>query len=324
MRRVLQWLGAAVLCLNPVSSILVAGWVQALIRRSVVESWRRSGKGDFAVPGRGLWGSFAEGALAVFNTWVLTLPGCVLWMFAWYDGWNNSFHKGYEQAWVAPAIGVLGSALFIAAMLYVPLAQAGQASAGQWRAFYRFHLVWSVARAKWLSCLALAALYAALSLPVAGLRMAPNFFGNGVTAGADDAAARAFLLKYSYASCLYVAAAYTALRLAAARVYAAGLLELVKDGVVGEDELAPGERAALEALGLLRAQPAPPRHALLRVLGWAGTRTGRFVSTGGAVLFWAALVAQVFVSQFINFRPRSGWLNQPLVQLPWFRLATGR
>lgn len=75
-------------------------------------------------------------------------------------------------------------------------------------------------------------------------------------------------------------------------------------------------------LGLLRAEPAPPRHPFLRVLGWAGTRTGRFVSLGGAVVLWAAFVFQIIVGQFINYSPRSGWLNHPLVQLPWFRMKT--
>lgn len=68
------------------------------------------------------------------------------------------------------------------------------------------------------------------------------------------------------------------------------------------------------------AAAPPPRHALLRVLGWAGTRTGRFASTAGAVALWSAFVFQVFATQFINYSPRSGWLNHPLVQLPWFRM----
>ena len=63
------------------------------------------------------------GVGAIFNTWVLTLPACGLWLFAWYDGWNNSFTKGYEQAGVGPGTELLGVGLFIAAMLYVPMAQ---------------------------------------------------------------------------------------------------------------------------------------------------------------------------------------------------------
>lgn len=315
MRRAFKGLGAAVLCLNPVTSLFVVGWVQALQRRSILGAW-----GVPPPPALSPWPTFKAGALAYFNAAVLTFPGSVLWMFAWYDGWNNSFHKGYEQAWVAPSIGVLGSALFIAAMLYVPVAQARQAAAGDWRAFYAFRVVWSVTRAKWLSCLGLAAAYAALALPVTVLRMAPNFFGNAIDAGADGAAAGPFLLKYSYGACVAVLAGYVAVRLAAARVYASGLVELVKDGVVTEGDLAPAESAALSQAGLLRAEPAAERHALLRVLGWAGTRTGRAVSLGGAVLFWAVFVFQVFATQFINFKPRSGWLNQPLVQLPWFRM----
>lgn len=328
MRRLLKGLWAAALCLNPVTSLWVVGWTQALQRRRVLRAWATASRGETSPDDfigaqdaeLSAWRTFTAGALAYFNTAVMTLPGAVLWMFAWYDGWNNSFHKGYEQAWVAPVVGLLGSVLFIAAMLYVPLAQARQAAAADWRAFYAFRVVWSVTRAKWLSCLGLAASYAALALPVTLLRMAPNFFGNAIPAGAGEAAAGDFLLKYSYGACLYVLAAGTALRLAAARVYAAGVLELVKDGVVAEADLAPAERAALGRLGLLRAEAPEPRHPVLRVLGWAGTRTGRAVSLSGAVALWAAFVFQVFATQFINFTPRSTWLNQPLVQLPWFRL----
>ena len=332
MRRFLKYLGAALLCLNPVTSLFVVGWTETLMRRRGLRLWWERGSGgapnleEFLAaygPGRTAWGTFKAGLLSFLNTALLTLPGSALWLFAWYDGWNNSFHKGYEQAAVAPAVGVLGSALFIAAMLYLPLAQARQAAAGEWRAFYGFRVVWSVARAKWLSCLGLAALYAALALPVTLLRMAPNFIGNFIPAGGDPAAASAFLNKYSYGSCLVVLGAYTLLRLSAARIYAAGLLELVKDGVLGEADLAPAEAAALAQLGLLRVVPAAPRHALFHLLGWAGTRTGRIVSTGGAVLLWAAFVGQIFVAQFINFKPRSGWLNHPLIGLPWFRMKAG-
>lgn len=193
MRPVLKFLAAAVLCLNPVTSLFVVGWMQSLQRRKILKVW-----GAEPPPPLSAWRTFRAGLAAYANTAVLTIPGCVLWMFAWYDGWNNSFHKGYEQAWVAPSVGVLGSALFIAAMLYVPIAQARQAVAGDWRAFYAFRVVWSVTRAKWLSCLGLAAAYAALTLPVTLLRMAPNFIGNYIPAGADGAAASGFLIKYSY------------------------------------------------------------------------------------------------------------------------------
>jgi len=64
--------------------------------------------------GQSLWMNVRLGVQSVFNTWLLTLPACVLMLFGWYDGWNNSFNKGYEQFLVAPGISWLGMMLFIA------------------------------------------------------------------------------------------------------------------------------------------------------------------------------------------------------------------
>ena len=53
-----------------------------------------------------------------------------------------------------------------------------------------------------------------------------------------------------------------------------------------------------------------------------GAELGRMGRATAAVLcfvLWFSLVAQVFVAQFVNYVPVRGWLNQPLVQLPWIR-----
>ena len=67
---------------------------------------RRIGKAFF----QSLWLNLTIGAQAIFNTWVLTMPGCVLMLFSWYAGWHNSFNKGYEQAVVGPLTGFGGIA----------------------------------------------------------------------------------------------------------------------------------------------------------------------------------------------------------------------
>jgi hypothetical protein len=40
-------------------------------------------------------------------------------------------------------------------------------------------------------------------------------------------------------------------------------------------------------------------------------------------MVWFTFVAQIFISEFINYHPVIGWLNQPLVQLPWFHYVPG-
>ncbi len=51
----------------------------------------------------GLRANLRSAARALACTYLVTIPGCFLWLAAWYDGWNNSFNKGYEQAAVGPS-----------------------------------------------------------------------------------------------------------------------------------------------------------------------------------------------------------------------------
>src|SRR5262245_51978657 len=152
------------------------------------------------------WLNLKTGVQGIANTWVLTMPGCLLWLFAWYDGWNNSFHKGYEQFWVGPLTGWLGVMLFIAAMLYVPMAQVRQAITGDWRSFYQFRLIWRLVRRRWIACLGLAVLYSACSVPVTILKTVPAFVPQMVPAAAtwEEAQVLAFLRQYFFFGCLVV------------------------------------------------------------------------------------------------------------------------
>src|SRR6266852_5796624 len=123
--------------------------------------------------------NFWIGLRAITNTWALTLPACLFWWFGWYDGWNNSFNKGYEQAPAGPLISIFGIFLFIAAMFYVPLAQARQCATGEWRSFFQFGLVWSVVRLRWISSVCLALLYSLFVLLLHVLQIAPMFLPQG-------------------------------------------------------------------------------------------------------------------------------------------------
>lgn len=267
-----------------------------------------------------LWLNVRIGAAAAFNTWVLTLPACTLWLFAWYAGWNNSFHKGYEQAAVGPLTGMLGIALFIVAMLYVPMAQARQAATGHWRSFYDFPLVWGLVRRRWWACVGLAALYALLSVPVMAMKTAPAFFDRlpGYPQ-MTDAQVLAQLNSYFFFACLLVFPAYIALRLVAARIYAAGLLKSVRAGHIPFDRLARIERSVLDRLGLLEVKPAAERHVLVKTIGGTGRFAARFAAGALAVTIWFVFISQIYISEFLNYHAAHGWLNQPLIQLPWFK-----
>src|SRR5262249_14615278 len=95
-----------------------------------------------SVPWHSLWRNFKIGFQGLFCTFLLTGWGCLLMLFSWEFGWLNSFNKGYEQAFLGPVTGFLGILLFVAAMFYVPMAQAHHAATGDYRAFFEFRFVW--------------------------------------------------------------------------------------------------------------------------------------------------------------------------------------
>jgi len=268
-----------------------------------------------------VWLNVKTGLQGIFNTWVLTLPGCLLLLFAWYDGWNNSFNKGYEQAPVGPLTGIFGIVLFIAAMLYVPLAQARQAVTGEWRSFYQFPLIWRLVRRHWVACLALAACYSLFSIPVLVMKTAPVFFGGKEPDFAQLTSAQALktLNGYFFSTAFAVLAAYVVLRLIAARIYARGILNGVQSGAIPVSALGEREREELQRLNLIQVNPPRSRHVIIRV----ASKTSSLVLFCGAIaataFVWFTFVAQIFIAEFFMYHPVIGWLNQPLVQLPWFR-----
>jgi hypothetical protein len=267
-----------------------------------------------------LWLNFWLGLRAILNTWVLTIPACLFWWFGWYDGWNNSFNKGYEQAPVGPIISISGIILFIAAMFALPLAQARQAVTGHWRSFYDVRLIWKIVRIRWLACAGLASLYCAFALPLNVLKTGPIFWASGkpMLEHLSDTQVLKSLDSYFFWCALVMLPAFVILRLVAMRIYASGILRLLQIGQIQASALADNEREVLERLTLLEAQPPPERHRFVRLLAWAGTRLGRTISGAALFFIWLGFVAQIYIAEFFNTHGGRGWLNQPLVQLPWF------
>jgi hypothetical protein len=352
-----------ILCQMFLGSILIVGWTYRMMQRVVYKRWwsqsplRRSGlvfreyleqspetrvhlhwpnwvfqqnflkavrKRPIKALVQSLWLNFKIGFGGIFNTWVLTLPGCVLMLFSWYDGWNNSFNKGYEQAPVGPLTGILGIILFILAMLYVPMAQARQAATGNWRSFYEFRLIRRLVLRRWPACLGLAVLYALMSLLILYLRVLPQYFPQmghqsvEALAALPKAQLRDNLNGYFFWCAIVVLPAFVVLRILAARIYATGLLSGVEHGAIPVEWLASSERTELDRLNLLQVQSAPKRHVLLRMVDDTVNWLFWGIATVCMFLIWFAFVAQIYVAQFLNYIPGIGWLNQPLVQLPIF------
>ena len=268
-----------------------------------------------------LWVNFKIGAQGIFNTWVITLPACLLWQFAWFAGWNNSFHKGYELAAVGPLTGILGVVLFMVAMLYLPAAQARQAATGCWRSFYQFGFLWRLIRIRWLSYSPLALLYSLVSIPVMILLTVPTFFPqfNPALLELTGPEAMKFLARYYFVVGLVGFPAFLVLKLAAAGVYGSAVVSAVRAGSVGARDLETSEKRTLEQLGLLSLRQKLASRPLIQTMAWAGSKTGRLAAVTLSLFLWFTFVSQIFISQFFFHRPIAGWMNQPLIQLPYFR-----
>lgn len=347
MKRFLRTVGqlslGLVLTQSAVLAVVVVGWVYAWMQRVTVRAWWS--RGVQAANGasfelyagadettahlvewprwfagfRGLWAHVKRGIAAVMATWVLTVPAGLLWVFAWYAGWDNSFNKGYEQFWVGPTLGWLGILAFIVAMFYVPLAQARQAVTGSWRSFFDFRLMRRIVVSNGWAAVLLAAAYALAGALLMVLRIAPAFFAQNnpdVAALTEQQVRGTLTLYYLVGGALFFYPSYLALRWLAARAYASSVVRALRSGRIELADLHPFERDQLQRMGVDVAVRAPRTQSLRRVRAYA------LVPAVVGVVFvaWFAFVAQIFVIEFFNYHEVVGWLNQPLVQVPWIRV----
>ncbi len=303
-RRILHRIWAigvgTLLCLSPLTAVLVAGWLMRLMRRSTCrELHRLSGSqtnfeafastslvlaGDERWPrwilaqnagqllrqarspevgfagcmrlraralGGSLWENLRFGVAGLANAAVFVLPAGALWLLAWWGGWENSFNKGYEQAVVGPGVSLLGLAWFLFAMTHVPVAQARQALATDWRRFYDFGAVRAVLRAKRLAVFWLALRYLIAGAVFTAVKAAPLALGNilaslNVGAEAWNLAATGYDLLAAFVLLLLL----LWLRSAAARTYARGVVAASVAGRIAVHQMPENEKAVIGELDL--------------------------------------------------------------------------
>ena len=338
----------ALLCQGLLIAVFVVGWTYRAMQRAAVKRWMREQMPNatlsdaardvpafshlahwpnwFRGTGNentrrarwfgGLAKNFTLGFAGLATTWSLTIVPMLFWNMSWYAGWNNSFNKGYEQAAFGPMLGVGGVVLFMIVMLYVPLAQARHAISGEWRSFFDFKTVRTVARERPVACLLLAGAYSLLSIPIMYFKTAPLFLEQIApqTIGMNDAQLLEYLNGFYFRACLIGFGFYVALRIAAARVYAGGLLRACARGNIRINDMTAFERAAFKALRV-----SPPGSDAPNAVWVRPVRRGFATAMAAAALFvWFTFVAQIYVSEFLNYHPIRGWLNQPLVNAPWF------
>ena len=314
-----KFLFGILLCQTAITSVMALGWMMRVAQRTAITTWL-NGQLPEVQPHWPNWfrgnRSFVEnwkqGFSGILNVWICTLPGCLLWAFSWYAGWNNSFHKGYELAWVGPVTGFAGIGLFIAAMFYVPIAQARQSVTGEWRRFYDFRTVRKVIRRQWFACFCLAALYAVINLPIMLLKTGPYLLAQtpGVQNISTSTEAKQWLATFFLLATFVVFPLALLVRIVAAHIYARGLLLLYREQCLAADEIAPYEKAALDRIEIkVKAKP----HLVVKTM----STVARAANGVGIVLVWFLFVVQIYVAQFFLYHPKQGWLNQPAIHLPW-------
>ena len=311
----LLWNGLAgtLLCTGPVTAILALGW---LSRSSGHAAQNRFGIlaeppgwlfGPHEVNGRaagriarafgGLAANMRAGLMTLTALMAWTLPFTLLWLGAWWAGWENSFNKGYEQAFVGPSVFLLGALIAALVLPALPVMLAHLATEDRLPAAFEMRRLRSViAQAGW-RIPALALLSAVLALPFTAARglivtatdwapfiedLSPDALADLQGRIALTLAALAFLASWT-------------LRAVALRVYsraaprAAGLKPGLWDGTV-----------AAEA-----SEPARPASRLLATI-WYGL----------AMLITLPLIFLILSGQFLD-HAWWRWLFHPALTLPW-------
>jgi hypothetical protein len=159
------------------------------------------------------------------------------------------------------------------------------------------------------------------SLPVTFLKMVPTFGGEEDSALGDmtDSEILQWLNTYFFWTSVFGFAAFVFVRWVAARIYASGVLAALRTGTLNQRDLGDFEREALQDLALLEHDAPARLHPVLAIAGKATRPPWRATITVATLAIWFTFVAQIYVSEFFNYHPQRGFLNQPLIQLPWFR-----
>jgi hypothetical protein len=291
-------------------------WIMADDAGALLTEARRSG------PFRGLklamralfgslWLNARAGMGALIPVAIVVAPAGLLLLLSWWGGWENSFNKGYEQAWVGPTVAFAGIIYFALAMTLLPLAEVRQAVNESWRTFFDIAFLRRAAREVRLGLIGLAALFATAGFVVAALKIAPLALGNTLQTPAD---VERVASQYPLIIAALLFPLYLALRLAAARTYARAAMKIAaKDGI---EPFAPRERALLERLSLAGDGARRERSALTRVVVGSGSLAAGVFASAAMFAVWFAFVGEIYLSQFLA-HDWTHWVNHPLVQLPW-------
>lgn len=295
--------------LTPVTSLVSLGW---LSRRMRAQAFAAAGM-DGSAPGwilgtsrngvltrmlGGLAANIREGIMMAFSLMIAAFPFSLVWLVSWWAGWENSFSKGYEQAFVGPILGLSGVVIFSFAMIWHPMALAHQAVERRTLAFFEWRRIRSAVRHAGLGYFILALATVVFALPLFAGRGLVVFASN-IVPGFDSMspeAAAALAGQITLAKAAYAFIALMILRGWLASVYARS----VALALTGPD-------AYLWANSPLAEGKTGGRRS------WKLTHWVRAVLLAAV---WFGLAAQIYVGQFLNY-DWYNWLTHPFWMLPW-------
>jgi hypothetical protein len=296
------------LCTGPVTAVIALGW---LTRRQGHLARHRFGaaeeapgwlfgpreKGRIARALGGLAANIRSGLMALTALLAWTLPFTLLWLGSWWAGWENSFNKGYEQAFVGPAVFLTGALVAALILPALPFVLAHLAAEDRLAAAFELRRLrtllsqagWRVPALMLLTTLAALPFTATRGLITTAADWAPWIEDYGP----DEVAAFKGRIALALAAIAFLAT--WVLRSLAARAYvsaaprAAGLRPGLWDG-----------SQASEA-----AVPARPRSRLMTTLWY-----------GSAMAMTLALSFLILAGQFLD-HAWWRWLFHPVLTLPW-------
>ena len=298
------------LCLTPLTAILVLGWLMRFMRREMLKYWRhRSNHKAYTekqyenMPNwlrsndsNGFLASFFEnirlGLQAFFVFSIVTLPYGTLWALAWWAGWNNSFNKGYEQVQVGPLIAIAGAIYFIIIMIYMPLAHSHHAAVGRWSAFFQIRTITKLIFSNRIRCFLLIFAWTVLALPIFAIRGVPVFIENII----PDFFSRSpeeiqhFSGTLKFWATVYVFCSALFLWRMAARLYARGCMKLDKEYLA--------KWVDLQFTQLNITQEQGNKHSFISSSVFRYIVSGIFILLSG--ILWFVFSFQILLSQFLN------------------------
>lgn len=296
------------LCTGPVTAVLALGWLtraQGHLSRTrfgtleETPGWLlgQREKGRIARALGGLAANIRTGLLALTALLAWTLPFTLLWLGAWWAGWENSFNKGYEQAFVGPSVFLFGA--FLAALILpaLPFALAHLAAEDRLSAAFELRRLRSlIAQAGW-RVPALMALTTLAALPFAAARglitTATDWAPWIEDLGPDDLVALQGQITLGLAATAFLSTwvlrALTARAYATAAARAAGLRPGLWDGATATEG----------------AVPARPKSRLITAVWYSA-----------AMAITLPLSFLILAGQFLD-HAWWRWLFHPALTLPW-------